>query len=150
MGEPMRVQPLTLTEAMAFVNMVHRHHKAPQGGIFAIGLSDGDQIIGCAIVGRPVARMNDDGWTAEITRVAVIEGHKNACSMLYGACSRAAHAMGYGKVITYTLAEEGGASLKASNFRIVSTTAGGGSWSRVGRPRVDKHPTQQKIAWSHP
>ena len=44
------------------------------------------------------------------------DGTRNACSMLYGACIRVAKAMGYKKVITYTLESENGASLKASNF----------------------------------
>jgi len=79
------LSPLTLTEAMAFVTATHRHHKAPQGGLFAVGISEADEVIGAAIVGRPVARMNDDGWTAEVTRVAT-NGAKNGCSMLYGAC----------------------------------------------------------------
>ena len=90
----MTLQPLTLTEATAFVERVHRHHKAPQGGLFAVGASEGETIVGAAIVGRPVARMNDDGWTAEVTRLATT-GERNACSMLYGACWRAARALGY-------------------------------------------------------
>lgn len=139
----MNLQPITLKEAMRFVDEHHRHHRAPQGGLFAIGLSEGEKVVGVAIVGRPVARMLDSGWTAEITRLCVLEGYTNACSMLYSACWRAARAMGYKRLITYILKSENGSSLKASGFRLVGK-AGGGSWDREGRPRVDTHPIEQK------
>ena len=80
----MRITPITLREASAFVEKHHRHHKPPQGALFAIAASEGDQVGGVAIVGRPVARLANDGWTAEVTRLCTI-GNKNACSMLYGA-----------------------------------------------------------------
>lgn len=50
------------------------------------------------------------------------------------------------RLITYTLAEEGGASLRASGFRCIGE-AGGGRWSRESRPRVDTHPLQVKLKW---
>lgn len=103
------------------------------------------QVCGVAIVGRPVARMNQDGFTLEILRVAT-DGTKNACSALYAACWRAARAMGYRKVITYVLASESGVSVKAAGFKCIGQR-GGGSWDRKTRPRVDKHPTQKKILW---
>lgn len=123
----------------------HRHHNAPQGGIFAIAVAEGETVRGVAIVGRPVARMASDGWTAEVVRVCT-DGARNACSMLYGASWRAARAMGYRKLITYTLPEEGGSSLRAAGFKLIGE-AGGGSWSRRERPRIDTHPTQGKLKW---
>jgi hypothetical protein len=100
-----------------------------------------------AIVGRPVARHLADGFTAEVTRLAS-DGTRNACSMLYGAAWRAARALGYRRLVTYTLAEERGASLRGAGWRLVGE-AGGGSWNRpkVGRARVDMHPTQRKLRW---
>ena len=141
----MNVQPLTLREASDYVDRVHRHHRAPQGGLFAIGLSDGEAIVGCVIVGKPVARMLDDDYTAEVTRLAT-DGTKNACSMLYGAAWRAARAMGYRRLITYTLATEPGTSLVAAGWRAVGEVKGR-SWTTPSRPRIDKHPTQDKIRW---
>jgi hypothetical protein len=142
-----RLTPITLTEAKTFVDRVHRHHRAPQGGsgLFAVAVSEDDTVRGVAIVGLPVARMLMDGYTAEVLRVAT-DGAPNACSMLYGACWRAARALGYQRLITYTLATENGASLRAANWRVVGETSGG-SWSRPGRPRVDKHPTIAKVRW---
>lgn len=137
------VSPLTLTEALSFVRQHHRHHKPPQGGLFAIGASAGEAVVGVVIVGRPVARMLDDGWTAEVTRLAT-DGSRNACSLLYAAAWRACRAMGYRRLVTYILDTEPGTSLKASGWRCVGE-AGGGAWGRAGRPRVDKHPTQGKL-----
>jgi len=141
----LQLVPVTLAEANEFVRQHHRHHKPVPGAKFCIGVSDGEKICGIAIVGRPVARMTDDGWTLEVNRTCT-DGTRNANSMLYGACQRAAWALGFRKLITYTLPEEGGASLRGSGFRLVGT-AGGGSWSRTSRPRVDTHPLQQKIRW---
>lgn len=142
------VVPVTLREARAFVAAHHRHHRAPQGGLFAIGCSDGEKIVGVAIVGKPVARMLVDDFTAEVTRLCAT-GEKNVCSMLYAAAWRAARALGYRRLVTYTLPEEGGASLKAAGWRCVGQS-GGGSWSRPSRPRVDTHPMQAKLRWERP
>lgn len=138
--------PLTLKDARHFVDEVHRHHPAPQGGLFAVGLAYDGDIVGCAIVGRPVARHMADGWTAEVTRVAVTEGVKNGCSKLYGACWRAARALGWRRLITYTLEEEPGTSLRAAGWKVVGETKAEG-WDRPSRPRVDRHPQQRKIRW---
>lgn len=142
----LEVCPMTITEAKAFVTKAHRHHGAPVSGLFAIGAMDETNIVAVAIVGRPVARMSDNGWTAEVTRLCS-DGTRNACSLLYSACWRAARAMGYRKLITYTLASEDGASLRASGWKCLGV-AGGGSWSRKSRPRVDTHPTQLKMKWT--
>lgn len=103
------------------------------------------EVRGVCIVGRPVARMLDDGWTLEVTRCCT-DGAENACSMLYGAAARAAFAMGYKRIGTYTLPEEGGASLRAAGWRLLGE-AGGGEWTRRSRPRVSKHPTLVKLRW---
>lgn len=142
---PLSIVPMTLKEAAAFVAAQHRHHKAPQGGLFAVAVSDGNAIRGVAIIGRPVARMLADDWTAEVTRLCT-DGVPNACSMLYAAAWRAARALGYRKLITYILNTEPGTSLKASGWTCVGE-AGGGSWNCKSRPRVDKHPTQGKLRW---
>ena len=144
------VVPLPLDEANAFVAEHHRHHGRVVGHKFSLGVAshgpDSEVVIrGVAIVSRPVSRRLDDGLTLEITRVAT-DGAKDACSALYGACRRAAFALGYKKLVTYTLASESGVSLKAAGYRLVGE-AGGGSWSRSSRPRVDKHPTQAKLRW---
>src|SRR5262249_2998877 len=135
----------TLGEAQAFVDSHHRHHHAPQGGLFAIGASSDGEVVGVVIVGRPVARHMADGWTVEVTRLCT-DGSRNACSLLYAAAWRAARAMGYRRLIPYTLQTEPGISLRAAGWKVVGQTTGG-SWSRPSRPRVDLHPTQEKFRW---
>ncbi len=141
-----QVVPLPLDEANEFVCRHHRHHKGTIGHKFSVGLADRDQQIrGVAVVGRPVSRVLDDGMTLEVTRVAT-DGAKDACSALYGACRRATFALGYTRLVTYTLASETGVSLKGAGYRLIGE-AGGGSWSCPSRPRVDTHPLQRKIRW---
>lgn len=137
--------PLELAEANAFVAEHHRHHRPVVGHKFSIGAALGDKIVGAVIVGRPVARMRDDGMTLEVTRLAT-DGTRNACSFLYGAAARAGFALGYKRIGTYILDSEPGSSLKAAGWKLIGT-AGGGSWSVPSRPRVDKHPLQSKLLW---
>lgn len=132
-----------LDEANAFVAQHHRHHKPVVGHLFSLGAVLEGQIVGVAIVGRPVARMRDDGMTVEVTRLAT-DGTKNACSFLYGAASRAAFALGYARIGTYILASEGGTTLRAAGWRQIAEVRGR-SWTTPSRPRVDKHPTQDKL-----
>jgi hypothetical protein len=137
--------PLTLREANAFVAEHHRHHKPARGCIAVVGVEDDGRVCGVGIAGRPSARMLQDGYTAEVTRCCT-DGARNAPSMIYRALWRAVKALGYRKLVTYTLPEEGGASLRASGFKLIGE-AGGGSWDRRDRPRVDLHPTQSKLRW---
>jgi len=142
------VVPLELADANAFIVEPHRHHGAVRGHKFSQGVADrGGLIRGVAITGRPNARGLDDGWTLEVTRVAT-DGCKDASSCLYGAAARASFALGYRKVVTYTLKSESGASLKAAGYRIVAEVKGR-SWHCKSRPRVDKSAVQQqdKFRW---
>lgn len=131
--------PVSQRDAKAFCAMWHRHHQPPRGAKFCVGAADADGVLrAIAIAGRPVARMYDDGRTVEVTRVAS-DGTRNACSMLYGACARAAFALGYTRIITYTQQGESGVSLKAAGWRIIAERAARkGSlpgWDRPSRPR---------------
>ena len=132
-------------EAFEFISKFHRHHKPPAGWIVGIGAYRGDELVGVVCVGRPVARMMNDGKTAEVTRLCS-DGSKNVCSFLYGRARTAAFAIGYDRVITYILESEPGTSLKASGWRFVRE-AGGGSWSRPSRLREDKAPLETKQLW---
>ena len=140
----MTIKPITFRQASEYVNRFHRHHKAPTGGKFSIGLCDGDKLVGVAICGRPVSRILDDGVTCEITRVCT-DGTPNACSMLYGACCKIAKEMGYEKIITYILESDNGASLKASNF-ICEGKAGGLKWTGK-RDTGAEYPHEMKTRW---
>lgn len=147
------IRPLSLKDARRLVGNWHRHNPAPTGGLFAVGCEVEGKIVGVAIVGRPSAKALQDGWTAEITRVAT-NGQRNACSMLYGACLRAARALGYLRVYTYSLQSEPGTSLRAAGFRRDKELRARPTWSSPSRPRyqhdlfgIERRPAEPKIRW---
>ena len=100
----LRLRPISLRDANEYVRQHHRHHKPVAGHKFSIGCEADGELVGVIIAGRPVSRYLDDGFTLEVTRLCT-NGAKNACSFLYGAAARAAAAMGYKRIITYTLAK---------------------------------------------
>lgn len=146
MGSLVDLRPVTRDDARAFIRQHHRHHGVPVGWLWLHGLQDeAGELAGVAVVGRPVARPLDDGLTCEITRLCT-DGSPNGCSMLYGAARRAAIAKGYRRGLTYILASEDGASLRAAGWSHLWTVKGR-SWDVPGRPRTDKHPTEDKEAF---
>lgn len=136
---------MDLDAANAFVREHHRHHRPVVGHKFSIAAMEKNRLAGVAIIGRPVARRLDDGWTLEVNRLCT-DGTKDACSFLYGAAWRATKGLGYRRLVTYTLATEGGASLRGAGWRVVGTTPGR-SWSTPSRIRIDKHPLQARWRW---
>lgn len=137
--------PVSLKDANAFVAAHHRHHKPTRGHKFSIGCAAEGRLVGVAIMGRPVSRYLDNGLTLEVTRLCTT-GEKNACSMLYAAAARAAKAMGYRKIITYTLDSEPGISLRAAGW-ICAGPAGGERWTGQRRPAADLYPAQMKLRY---
>lgn len=132
------IVPLTFAQAAAFVEQHHRHHKPPTGTKFVLGVAVADGgLVGCAMVGRPVARHYDDGLTLEVNRTCT-DGTPNANSALYGAAWRAAKALGYRRLITYTQAGESGESLSGAGWRIVGERAARGSWAESSVKLRDK------------
>jgi len=143
----MIIVPITLKSANEFVALHHRHHKPAQGHKWSIGLMKDGEIVGVAIVGRPVARGSDNGLTAEVTRLCT-NGIKNGCSMLYGAAARVAKEMGYVKIQTYILNSELGVSLKATGWKMEAVT-NGGQWKYTGgAERRTDQPTEKKQRWA--
>ena len=141
----LRLVPVSLRDANAFVAAHHRHHKPVAGHKFSIGCETEGQLAGVVIAGRPVSRYLDDGHTLEVTRLCTT-GARNACSMLYSAAARAAKAMGYRKIITYTLDTEDGASIRAAGWTCAGP-AGGIRWTGQRRPAADLCPPQKKLRY---
>lgn len=141
----MRLVPVNRDQANAYIKAHHRHSKAVQGYRFAVGLAVDDQLRGVAVAGRPVARALDDGRTIEILRVCT-DGIRNGCTRLYGACCRAAAALGYHVAVTYTLEAEGGASLRAAGFRPVAQVRDR-QWGCESRPREQRELIGDRIRW---
>lgn len=142
--------PCTLGEAGEFVANFHRHNKPPQGGLFACGASDGARLVGVGIVGRPVSRHMQDGSTAEVTRCCVLDdAPKGTPSAIYGALWRAAKALGWRRLITYTLQSESGASLRGAGWKVLAERAPSDPARWQSRPGREWQPVvgQAKLLW---
>ena len=142
----LEIVPISLKDAKIWVNRTHRHHRAPQGGYFAVAVARDNEVIGVAIVGRTLSRSLDDGWTVEATRVAVLENQPNACSKLYAQAWKTARALGYRRMVTYTLDTEPGTSLRAAGWKIIGEVKGR-HWHTPSRPRINREPLQDKLRW---
>lgn len=144
----LEIRPCELREAAAFIKLHHRHHRPPQGHRFSLKAVNGDCVVGVAVMGRPVGRHQQDGETLEITRLCT-DGTPNAVSFLVGAVKRAARALGWKRLISYTLESENGASWRASGMAETGRTAGG-AWSGTygdGKRRQNVHPLEPKRRW---
>lgn len=130
------VVPCTIDQANAFVRRMHRHHGSIPVARLAFAVVDESSLVrGVAIVGRPCNTHLDDEWTLEVRRVCT-DGCPNACSALYAAAWKAVRAIGYRRLVTYTLPEEGGASLRAVGWKEVKG-CGGKRWNHKGRTRQE-------------
>ncbi|MFF7543427.1 XF1762 family protein [Streptomyces canus] len=128
--------PVRSREAKDFVRAWHRHQPPPAGQIFTVGAADEPGTLhAVAIVGRPVARHLDDGTTLEVTRAAS-DGVPNANSLLYGASWRAAKALGYQRLITFTQEGESGASLRGAGWHLIASRPPRAGRHTPSRPRA--------------
>lgn len=141
----LELRPCDFSTAQDFVGAHHRHNKPPAGHKFSIACYDGDKLCGVVIVGRPVGRYLDDGLTLEVTRCCT-DGTKNACTKLYGAACRAAQALGYKRIVTYTRQSENGASLRASNWTC-DGQAGGTHWTGQRYEQTELVLDEMKVRW---
>lgn len=155
----MKAVPVTLDEANTFVAKKHRHSQPVTGHKWSVGVAVRGVMVGVAIVGRPISRMLQDGFTVEVLRVCTADGVSefHACSNLYGRCVRVARDLGYTRVVTYTKASESGASLRAAGFVKVADVPARETWSVPSRKRVQsertlfglvqKRDTGPKVRW---
>jgi len=132
----LHLTPISWEDLREFVAHYHRHHRPPQGWKFGVGVAtDEGLLVGVASVGRPVSRViQSEGLTLEVTRTCTT-GYPNANSMLYGAVARAAFALGYDRLITYTQASESGSSLIASGYRVLAQRPRRSGWDTPSRAR---------------
>lgn len=141
----MKVVPITVKAAQLLVRLWHRHLKKVQGGLFAAALEFDGAVVGVGIAANP-ARVWQGTGRFVIARVAVVEGHMNGCSMLYGALCRAGRALGYREAWTYTLPGEPGTSLRAAGFKHMGMTDGG-EHDRPSRKRAPAVRSEPKQRW---
>ena len=145
--EKLRVCPITLKQANAFVEQYHRHHAPVYRDKFRVGAEKNGELVGVVQIGRPVSRNLDDGKTVEVTRLCS-NGERNVCSFLYAKAAKIAKEMGYLKIITYILKSESGISLQAAGWNLENDNCGGGSWDTPSRHRTTTAPTERKQRWA--
>lgn len=142
----LELRPCDFQTAVKFVGEHHRHNKPPAGHKFSIAVYDAGGVLhGVCMVGRPIGRYLDDGLTLEVNRCCT-DGTRNACTMLYGAAQRAAKALGYKRIVTYTLESENGSSLRASNW-ICDGQAGGTHWTGQRYEQTEIPLGEMKVRW---
>lgn len=135
--------------ARAYTGLHHRHHKRPPARHkTSIGLiSDGGELHGIAMVGRPSARALQDGLTLEVTRCTT-DGTRNACSMLYASAWRYMQGAGYWRAITYTQDGETGASLRAAGWVLDAELPPRAGWDMPSRRRqLDGTENMARVRW---
>lgn len=149
----LQLRPVDLTTAKRFVGTHHRHNLAPMSWKFGVGLESDGQLVGVCMLGRTTGRGLRDLYTAEVTRTCTL-GTPNGNSMLYGAIARAAKALGYRTLYTYTLQQESGVSLKAAGWEVDALLDERPSWDTPSRSRIqtdlfgnERRPSGPKVRW---
>lgn len=137
MRPALRIVPCDIKAAREFVAMHHRTH-AKLGAVyrFAVGLALDDELVGVALIANPVSSGLCDGLTLEVSRTCLAGEVPNGNSMLYGAAWRAAKALGYRRLVTYTQGDESGASLRGAGWRVIAERRPRPGWDMPSRRRV--------------
>ena len=143
--------PITLQEASAYIDRRHRHSAGPKFHKFSICLrvpGEPDPV-GVAVASTPKARHQMDGETLEINRCCTDPRYADVCSCLYARAVRIGRELGYRRLLTYTLLEESGSSLRAVGFQPDGVTkASADGWNSPSRFRdTDRYPVREKIRW---
>lgn len=140
--------PITKNDARAFIERHHSHHNAPIQAIMWAAVEFKDQVVCVGCLERPKARVTASSTkTVEITRVASDGSAKNAASKCIAHISRAALALGYTRLISFTLLGEAGTSYRAAGWRVTGLTPPRKGWSSSGRPRARAQQKGAKVRW---
>ena len=148
----LRIRPISIKAACAWVGEHHSHHASPIGGLVALGVEESEtaRLVCVAILSRPVARLlQKDPRCAEISRVASDGSAKNAASMTIGAISRSALSLGYRRLVSYTLLGEAGTSYRAAGWRPTAFTRDRKEWSTPARRRAPAAQPGRKVRWEY-
>jgi len=147
----LELRAVTFSVAAAFVHRHHAHCEAPVGWRFGAAVWNGLTLIGVVMVGWPVARGFRDKGKVEVNRLCVRRDvptplRWNACSKLYGWAAAEAERRAYTSIITYTRADEDGASLRAAGW-VKEASVRGRSWSGPNRVRTERAAPIDKDRW---
>lgn len=101
-----------------FVAKHHSYLSGVRGCVFTAEAFDGDAVTAVIIIGRPISPQQDDGVTAEITRLCTSnEAPWATASALIKRARRACKAIGFNRIISYCDSQAIAAAFNASNFK---------------------------------
>ena len=148
----LRLVPVSFSAARAFIGRHHRHCGPPHAWRFGAGVMNGSALMGVVIVGNPVAPAFNGRGIVEVNRLCVRDDldpmlRWNCCSKLYAHAAAEAERRGFNRIITYTRADEDGASLRASGWTSEGA-AGGQGWHSARRARSNTNAWIAKERWS--
>lgn len=144
----LNLSPITIGDARKYVEREHSHHHAPLSALCAVSVVDGGGLIVCvSMLGRPVSRELQAQGCVEVHRVASDGTAPHAASMAIGAIARAAIALGWRRLVSYTLLGEAGTSYRAAGWCPVSVSRDGREWSCVSRERGAVGQPGAKVRW---
>jgi len=134
----LEVRPVPYRIARAFVERYHYLAYAPPGARICMGAWYGDRLVGVMLFGRPVARLEDQKHTLELTRMVLLdECPRNSESRALGLATRwiRGHMPEVRRLIAYADPNRGhrGTVYLAAGWKIVGKTKGG-KWSCPSRP----------------
>lgn len=135
----LRIVPMSIRAAKVFVREHHRHAPSVTGAKVAVGLECDGVLVGVGLLGVPKARMlAQDRFCAEAVRVCVSgDAPKGSVSKINSRLKRIWQLCGGVTFKTYTLVEEGGASLRGAGA-VIDRHVPAASWSRDDRPRASR------------
>ncbi len=150
----LEVRPIRFRDAAEFVATHHAHCGPPLMHRFSLGVWNGPWLlVGVVIVANPVACALMGRNLVEAVRVCVRRDTEpmlrdGCCSKLYAAAARAAETAGFSKVISYTRADEDGASIRAAGWTREAEVPGRG-WHSASRRRSNgNNAFVAKVRWS--
>jgi len=132
---PTHVQPITWTVARRIIEQNHYLRYAPAGCKFCLGIFCSSELMGVMIYGRPIARLEDQVKTLELTRMFLFDSPKNSESRALGLRERWIKKNRLERrLIAYADTAQGhrGTIYRAANWKEVSKVPGY-TWVRSSR-----------------
>lgn len=108
---------------------------------------EAEAIVAVAIVGRPIARSQADGVTAEVSRLCTHNAPANTATALLKRVVTACQAIGYHRVITYVDGARDGIVFKAANFVVTAERSRHGWHGRSICVAGNTAPTAKLFEW---
>jgi len=148
LSSQLRMVPVIRDVARPFIEKYHSHHHSPRQAIMWAGVEFEGELVCVGCLERPKARFTAvDQRVGEITRVASDGSQKNAASKCIAGLARAAVALGYTRLVSYTLLGEAGTSYRAAGWWVTAVVPPRESWAATGRHRAPATQPGSKVRW---